>query len=157
VREHVETALILLPTVPTRSFDGMKFTLKKRRGLHMVYFSFPYTDDTERRRREVQAKVLSALSKRREVLGFWDSVPLVPHYCFDALFDWPAGYTHEEIGLWEIELISRCEFFVFDPENLSSGVRWEKCIAETLGKNILTFEEFAKGALCGEGCGGRSE
>ena len=123
----------------------MKLTLEKRPQCLMAYFSFPYSDDPKKRREQVQAKVLNALSKRFEVLGFWDVVPIVPHFCFDALFNWPAGYTHEEIGLWEIELIARCDLFVFDKENVSSGVRWERCIAETLGKSILSFADFSNG------------
>jgi len=126
--EHIE---LQAPLDIIRS--SMKLSLRKR--LPVVYFSYPYTDDPLRRCDEIQRIVVEAVLPK--VSG--RVVPLVPHFCFDALFNFPAGYTHEEIGLWEIELINRCDLLAFDPANMSSGVRWERSVAEMLGKSCVPF------------------
>jgi len=48
------------------------------------------------------------------------------------------------MGMQEIEIISRCNLFVYDPANMGCGVRWELCIARWFGIRIATYEELLR-------------
>ncbi len=121
----------------TRKFKSMRLVIGAANGLKRFYMSYPYTRNPEGTSLEVQEIVQGILDVTEGVY------PFVPHFAIDMLFDLPAGYTHEEVGLWEAHEIAISDFFVYDPsiKGISAGVRWEKVIAEMLGKPVLTVDE----------------
>jgi len=108
--------------------------------MKLAYFSYPYSDNPRKRTEEIKQKVRQILKLHSDI------VPLIPHLIFDALYDFPAGYSHPEFSIMEIELISRCDIFCYNPEHLeiSRGVRWEYSFAKWLNKEILTYQELIK-------------
>jgi len=110
-----------------------------RKPLKVYYFSYGYTRDPMRMTKEVQKKVHEILLKRDDIL------PVVPHFIFDALFNFPKGYTHPEMAHWEAEIISRCDGVVYDPALVSAGCRWEVAIAQKLGVPVWTYDEVLEG------------
>lgn len=104
-----------------------------------MYFSYPYSSNPILRTKEV-AKLVHKVLKKHE-----DFVPIVPHFVFDALFDFPAeGYKEAfaSIGPMEFEVISRCDLFVYSPKHLSAGVYWELCFARWKKIPVETYEEL---------------
>ena len=106
------------------------------RRVPMVYVSYPYSDNPMQRVNEVQGLVFGLL----ELSKAW--VPIVPHFCFDALFDFPVGYEHAEVGVWELELISHCNILIYDPAQWSSGVHWERTFAQRIGLLVMSVDQF---------------
>ena len=104
--------------------------------MKIVYFSYPYTDNPKDRTEEIKTFVKLLLENQK---GF---VPIIPHLVFDALYNFPEGYTHPEFSVMEYELMSRCDIVAYDPNEVSAGVRWEVAFAEWMGKRIITFEEL---------------
>lgn len=114
-------------------------TIRKPPKIYLVYCSYPYTEDP---------KGTTEYMKRwaRKILEKWnDLVLLIPHLVFDAIWDFPEGYTHEEISVWELALIARMDIFTYDPVRVSAGVRWEKAFAEKEGIPIITMEDLENG------------
>lgn len=105
-------------------------------GLKLVYFSFPYSDNPKGRTEEIKIFVQLVLAKHKNI------VPIIPHLMFDSIYNFPEGYTHPEFSLFEFEVISRCDVLTYDPNHVSSGVRWEIAFAQWMGKKIVTFEEL---------------
>ena len=103
--------------------------------LKLVYFSYPYTDNPKGRTEEIKTFVQLVLAKHDNI------VPVIPHLMFDAIYNFPEGYSHPEFSVMELEIISRCDFVAYDPSEVSSGVRWEVAFARWLGKPVLTFQE----------------
>lgn len=106
--------------------------------MYIVYCSYPYTDAPERRKKEI-----TEIGRR-----LWESgglLPLIPHNIFDELYDLPPGYSHPEIAIAELFLISHCHAFAYDPQQISAGVNWEKSFADLIGKPIFTFDELLNG------------
>jgi len=68
---------------------------------------------------------------------------------FDSLYNYPDGYNNPQILVLELETIKRCDFLVFDPDNVSSGVLWEVAFAKWLGKPVKTFEEVLENGVKG--------
>jgi hypothetical protein len=123
-------------------FAENKYALAEaKQNFYLVYFSYPYTRSPVLTSAEIMKKVVAIVNTHKNI------VPLVPHFMFDALFQFPAGYTHEEIGLWEARIISVCDAFVYDPENSSTGVRWEKVIAHLAGVPIFKIEEVYRNGI----------
>jgi len=101
--------------------------------------SYPYSEDPTGTSEEIQAWAQKILKK------FDDLVLLIPHFVFDAVWEFPNGYTHPEMAVQELELIKRMDIFVYNPKRISAGVRWEMAYAEHIGVPILTMEELEKG------------
>ena len=116
-----------------------KRTARKPKKLYLVYVSYPYSEDPVGTSEEIQAWA-QRIQKR-----FDDLVLLIPHFIFDAVWNYAEGYTHPEIAVQELELIKRMDIFVYDPKRVSTGVRWEKAYAEHIGVPILTMEELENG------------
>jgi len=114
-------------------------TARKPKKLYLVYASYPYSEDPAKTTEEIRVWARGILEK------FNDLVLLVPHFVFDSVWDLPAGYTHPEIAVQELELIKRVDIFVYNPKRISSGVRWEMAYAEHIGVPILTMEELSNG------------
>ena len=114
-------------------------TARKPKKLYLVYVSYPYSEDPVGTSEEIQAWA-QRIQKR-----FDDLVLLIPHFVFDAVWDFPEGYTRPEMAVQELELIKRMDIFVYDPKRVSAGVRWEMAYAEHIGVPILTMEELEKG------------
>lgn len=107
--------------------------------IYIVYMSYPYTEDPRKTSEEVKGCAQILLDSTN------DLVLLIPHFIFDAIWDFPPGYTHPEIALLELALIAKIDIFAYDPGRISSGVRWEKAFAEYMGIPILTFDELLRG------------
>ena len=116
-----------------------KRTARKPKKLYLVYVSYPYSEDPTKTRRQVQLWAQMVLKK------FDDLVLLIPHFVFDAVWEYPEGYTHPEMAVQELELIKRMDIFVYNPKRVSAGVRWEIAYAEHIGVPILTMEELESG------------
>ena len=104
--------------------------------LKLTYFSYPYSDSPRERTAEIRAIVHGVVRVRHDI------VPLVPHLMFDAIYNFPAGYTHEEMCLWEILLIAASHQLAYVPMEVSAGVTWERCIAKAFCKPIFTVNEL---------------
>jgi len=92
--------------------------------------------------KKVQKMVHEIVEKRADI------VPVVPHYIFDALYDFPTGYSNQLdlVTHWEAEIISRCDGVVYDPTmSDSAGVKWEVAIAQKLGIPVFTYDEVLMG------------
>lgn len=111
----------------------------ERKKMYLVYVSYPYSDNPKYRTQCVKAWSQTLLK--------WndDLVLIVPHFVFDAIWDYPPGYSHPEIGVQELEIISRCDIFTYDPNEISTGVRWEMCFAEWFGIPIIPLKELNNG------------
>jgi len=118
--------------------------------MKVYYFAYPYSSAPIPNAVEVSAKVRHILEKRKDI------VPIVPHWAFDALYNFPTGYSHPEMAHWEVEIISRCDAVVFEPSVTEkaqkeknkggySGVIWEVAIAQKFGTNVWTYDEVEKG------------
>ncbi len=107
--------------------------------LKMVYFSYPYSDNPEKRTGEIKKRVRHLLRKRK------DLVPIIPHLAFDSLFGFPRGYTNFDIGVMELEMISRCDMVCFVSSKFSLGMAWEWAFAKWLGKKIVSWSELLDG------------
>jgi hypothetical protein len=106
---------------------------------YLVYAAYPYTRDPERTTKEISAKV-------RHFYELYDDLLfIVPHLAFDALWDFPKGYSHPEVCLLELALISKCDIFAYDPANVGIGVNWEKSCADLLQIPVLTYDELESG------------
>ena len=114
-------------------------TARKPKKLYLVYVSYPYSENPTETTRQIQLWAQKILKR------FDDLVLLIPHFTFDAVWDYPEGYTHTEMAVQELELIKRMDIFVYDPKRVSAGVRWEKAYAEHIGVPILTMEEIENG------------
>jgi len=109
--------------------------------MKLAYFSYPYSDNPRKRTEEIKKIVRKILERHKDI------VPLIPHLVFDALYDYPKGYTHPEFSDMELELISRVDLFVYDPKDAlrSRGVRWELAYAKRCrGVKIITYDELMK-------------
>lgn len=117
------------------------FLRSLHRPLKKYYFSYGYTRDPKEMTEEVRGKVLAILEVRKDIY------PAVPHFMFDALYNFPVGYSHPEMAYWEVEEISRCDAFVYDPymAETSAGVKWELAIAKKFNKPIFTYDEVLEG------------
>lgn len=116
-----------------------KLTARKPKKLHLVYVSYPYSEDPFKTKDEIKAWAQAMLKR------FDDLILLIPHFTFDAVWDFPEGYTHPEMAVQELEIIKRVDIFVYNPKRISSGVRWEMAYAEHIGVPILTMEELENG------------
>ena len=114
-------------------------TARKPKKLFLVYVSYPYSEDPIGTSKEIQVWAQRILKR------FSDLVLLIPHFTFDAVWDFPNGYTHPEMAVQELELIKRMDILVYDPKRVSAGVRWEIAYAEHIGVPILTTEELENG------------
>ena len=114
-------------------------TARKPKKLYLVYVSYPYSENPTETTRQIQLWAQKILKR------FDDLVLLIPHFTFDAVWDYPNGYTHPEMAVQELELIKRMDIFVYDPKRVSAGVRWEIAYAEHIGVPILTMEELENG------------
>ncbi|MEM2367017.1 MAG: hypothetical protein QXQ50_02140 [Candidatus Bathyarchaeia archaeon] len=112
-------------------------------GLKLVYFSYPYSDNPRARTEEIKTFVQLVLAKHGNI------VPVIPHLMFDAIYNFPEGYSHPEFSVMEFEVISRCDCLAYDPNEVSSGVRWEVAFAKWLGKPVLTFKELMENGFEG--------
>lgn len=107
--------------------------------MKVIYFAYPYSDNPKKRSEEIKKLIQKLLEVRSDI------VPLVPHYIFDALYDFPDGYTHEEFGEMELELISRCDALCPVPpvtprHAISKGVRWETAFVRWLRHHSVDVE-----------------
>ena len=114
-------------------------TARKPKKLYLVYVSYPYSEDRFKTTDEVKVWAQKVLKR------FDDLVLLIPHFVFDAVWEFPNGYTHPEMAVQELELIKRIDVFVYNPKRISAGVRWEMAYAEHIGVPILTMEELENG------------
>ena len=124
------------------SYDGQ--TARKPKKLYLVYCSYPYSDNPKERTNQIKVWAQRILEQ------FDDLVLLIPHFVFDAVWadvkgNLPKGYEHTKIAEQEFELIKRCDIFTYAPEQMSSGVIWEKSFASRIGKPIFTFSELMQG------------
>lgn len=111
----------------------------KPQKIYVVYVSYPYSEDPVRTTKEIQEIAQRILAK-------WDDlILLIPHFVFDAIWDFPQGYTHPEISTLELELISRVDIFAYDSKKVSTGVRWELAFARHSGVPIITLDELENG------------
>lgn len=111
--------------------------------MYLVYMSYPYTRDPQKTTEEVTQWARLILHRHDDV------VLLIPHWVFDALWaedgKLPKGYTHPEISVQEFALINKMDIFVYHPDHISAGVRWEKAFAEIMKIPILTFQQLLEG------------
>jgi len=114
--------------------------------LKLVYLSYPYTDDPKKRAEEVKA-LTRALHRKRP-----DLVILIPHFIFDAIWDFQEGYSIEAFLYQELELISRCDLFCIIRGASSAGVMWEEAFAKWLKDvfpdshpKIVTWRQLMEG------------
>ena len=114
-------------------------TARKPKKLYLVYVSYPYSENPAETTRQIQLWAQKILKR------FDDLVLLIPHFVFDAVWDFPEGYTRPEMAVQELELIKRMDILVYDPKRVSAGVRWEIAYAEHIGVPILTTEELENG------------
>lgn len=116
--------------------------------MKLVYFSYPYSDAPEKRTKEIKMIV-------REILeDHSDWIPLIPHFIFDAIYDFPKGYSRKAVTEWkvavkELEIIFRCDIIVYSEGLIfkSHGMAWEWSFAHWLKNHghsieILTYEEL---------------
>ena len=122
-----------------KTFSADVWLRLRPKNLKVYYFSYPYGADPVKMSERVKNKVQAICRVRKDI------VPFVPHYAFDALFGFPAGLSMPEVAAWEVLIISMCDGFVYEPNAMSSGVIWEKGIAECLDKPILTYDQVLKG------------
>ena len=125
----------------------MRFTTRSKQKL--VYISYPYSDDPLKRSEEVKA-LAQTLAERRP-----DIIPIIPHFVFDAWWDFPEGYTHPEFGEQELEVIFNCAAITSPPpmsdhKSLGGGVRWENAFARWLQNHghpikIIGWNELLRG------------
>jgi hypothetical protein len=111
----------------------------KMKKFFLVYCSYPYSDGPITRTEEMKALSQKIYEQTN------DLILIIPHLVFDALYDFPPGYTHPEIALAELAIIARCDIFAYDPQNVSIGVNWEKSFAELIQKPVITFEDLLYG------------
>jgi len=106
--------------------------------MKLVYFSYPYSDNPKRRTEEIKQIVRKILQQKRDI------VPLIPHLIFDALYDFPEGYSHPEFALMEFYIISKCDLFVYPKQLIwkSPGCRWERAFAMFLQIPVITYREL---------------
>lgn len=108
--------------------------------MKLYYFAYPYSNAPKENSLKVGEIVKKILEHRKDI------VPLVPHFTFDAMYDFPSGYSHPEMAHWEVEIISRCDAVVYDPEvckgKYTGGVIWEVALAQKLGLPIWTYDEI---------------
>jgi len=107
--------------------------------IYLVYMSFPYTEDPKGTAREI-AKIAKEIYTKHH-----DLVLLIPHFMFDAIWDFPTGYTIPNIATIELALIKRLDIFAYEPSRISSGVTWEKAFAEVENIPILTYQQLMEG------------
>jgi len=107
----------------------------------VVYLSYPYSADPEKYTKEIKKIAREIMANNK------DLILLIPHYVFDAVFDFQSGYgsTQRHIGFLELALISRCDIFAYDPDKTSAGVIWEMCFAKLVKIPIMTMEELENG------------
>lgn len=124
-------------------FAVLNMRLKKRKRLKLCYFSYPYSRDPKECSEDIRVLVEQLFTELRPDLKE-KIVPFVPHWAFDAIMGFPTGYSDTTRLLWEIEIISRCDLFVWIPEHTGAGVEWERRIAESLGVRVLTFDQLVR-------------
>ena len=73
-------------------------TARKPKKLYLVYVSYPYSENPTETTRQIQLWAQKILKR------FDDLVLLIPHFVFDAVWDFPGGYTHPEIAVQELEI-----------------------------------------------------
>jgi len=121
----------------TPRFDG-----KGPDRVYLAYLGYSYTRDPRGTAAEVKELAKKILVARDDI------ILVVPHFTFDAIWDFPVGNSHPELSRLEVELINRVDMFIYEPEDLrhSPGTRWEKSVAETLKKPVFTVNEVIEGA-----------
>ncbi len=110
---------------------------------YLVYCSFPYSDDPERRTEQINStckEVYQAAHAKDN-----DLILLIPHNIFDRVFNFPVGNSNEWMCPCELTLIDICDAVAYDPCFSSPGVVWEKAYACHVGKPLLTYEELKAG------------
>lgn len=106
----------------------------------LIYFAYPYSSDPLERTEEIKKLVRAVVDVRKDI------VPIVPHVTFDALFDYPTGYSHFFIGRWELEIISRCDYICFAPTDIKSlGCVWEREFAIWADTPIVDYAHLLEG------------
>jgi len=110
--------------------------------MKMIYFAYPYSSDPDLRSREIQDLIHKLVEIRKDI------VPLVPHYMFDALYDFPTGYGCTFMLGWELEILTRVDYIciVPSPERVvSGGIYWEKEFCRWYGTPEIDWEYLLDG------------
>jgi len=110
--------------------------------MKLAYLTYPYSDNPEKRTREIEKIARKLAQKNKDIL------PIVPHFTFDWIVkdkQKPTLAEHLQVCEWEIEIIKRCDMLVLCHKldySISSGMIWEYCIAKHFNKPIKRIEEF---------------
>ena len=127
-----------LSGILSKSLNTVNAFMRIHIPLKVYYFAYPYTESPRLLSDAVGTLVKRILEIRKDI------VPLVPHFMFDAMYDYPEGYGMTEIMGWECEIIGRCDALVYDSDTMSAGVAWEVAVARKLGKPVFTYDEIMK-------------
>ena len=128
---------------------ALRHTIHKKPKIYLVYCSYPYTENPKQCSEEIKLWAQKMLNKHS------DLVLLVPHFVFDAIYDFPKNFDEivkkhgktniSSLPIWELTLIEYCHIFAYNPMRMSAGVIWEKAFAEKMGIPIITMKELEDG------------
>ena len=107
----------------------------------IIYFAYPYSDNPLERTEEIKEYIRDLCKVRTDI------VPIVPHTTFDAIWDYPSGYSNHFIdlnmGVWEFEIIARADYICFPPPKTPAkrlcGVVWEGVFAKWFGTPMVDW------------------
>jgi len=103
----------------------------------LIYCGYPYTDNPTLRTAELKCLLQSLIALRKDI------IPFAPHFAFDALLDYPKGYSNLYLLDWELCIISRCDAICF-PEPMSPaesmGCAWEKAFSRFIGIPEVSYD-----------------
>lgn len=113
----------------------------------LIYFAYPYSDGPKVRTEELKGLIQGLCEVRTDI------VPLVPHTMFDAIWDYPDGYSNHfidlKMGVWEFEIIARADYICFPPVQTPCvrlcGVVWESMFAMWHGTPEVKWEHLLDG------------
>lgn len=104
----------------------------------VVYFSYPYTSNPDKNTKEIIRLVRRMIKKHPNI------IPFIPHTNFDMIWEDKEGYSEERqyIGVWEFEIITRCDRLCYVGGEVSTGVFWEKSFAIREKIPIIEYEDL---------------
>lgn len=108
----------------------------------LIYFGYPYSDNPAGRTAELKCMLQKLIAVRKDI------VPFAPHFAFDAIMDYPKGYSNLYVLDWELVIISRCDFICF-PTPLtpaeSQGCAWEASFSRFLDIPEVQYDDLING------------
>lgn len=111
--------------------------------MKLAYLAYPYTDDPEKRTKEVLALAQKIIEKNP------DLVLLIPHIAVDTpkIRDAIMKYHgHKGFAKWDLAIIQRCDMLIVGHPPLdyttSSGCVWEAAFAELNDIEVMDVREL---------------